>query len=205
MSVNNMIFLVGRFNDTSNLSLNITTYLLEDVKFRDKSSIIALGLWQFSPFKHTNAIFSHLSAKKSKDRGECTLSNSKSQTNKIRNVSLCPFYGAFLFNKTVGALTMAACWSSVVLGCFLHLDWIMGSGKNIFLPCKTPLWRLLSISHKVSQKTHWCFMLGMFIWGKTAVLLDFSQWGGGAAQIFWHLFISAFLVNTRSLFLPKCQ
>ena len=31
-----------------------------------------------------------------------------------------------------------------------------------------------------------------------AVLLDF-------VQIFWHLFISAFLVNKRSLIPPKCQ
>ena len=29
--------------------------------------------------------------------------------------------------------------------------------------------------------------------------------GGGGAQICWHLFISAFLVNKRGLFLPKCQ
>ena len=29
--------------------------------------------------------------------------------------------------------------------------------------------------------------------------------GGGAAQIFWHLFISAFLVDKRSLFPPNCQ
>ena len=39
-----------------------------------------------------------------------------------------------------------------------------------------------------------------------AVLLDFVQMrGGGPAQIFCHLFISAFLVNKRSLFPPKCQ
>ena len=29
--------------------------------------------------------------------------------------------------------------------------------------------------------------------------------GGGAAQFFWHLFISAFLVDKRSLFPPNCQ
>ena len=29
--------------------------------------------------------------------------------------------------------------------------------------------------------------------------------GEGPAQIFWHLFISAFLANKRSLFPPKCQ
>ena len=40
-----------------------------------------------------------------------------------------------------------------------------------------------------------------------AVLLDFVQMrgGGGPAQIFYHLFITAFLVNKRSLFPPKCQ
>ena len=33
-----------------------------------------------------------------------------------------------------------------------------------------------------------------------------SKWGGGwPAQIFPHLFISAFLVNNRSIFPPKCQ
>ena len=43
---------------------------------------------------------------------------------------------------------------------------------------------------------------------KAAVLLDFVQMRGegeGPAQIFWHLFISAFLVNKRSLIPPKCQ
>ena len=40
-----------------------------------------------------------------------------------------------------------------------------------------------------------------------AVLLDFVQMRGGEgpAQIFRHLFISAFLVNKRSIFPPKCQ
>ena len=35
----------------------------------------------------------------------------------------------------------------------------------------------------------------------------FPNEGGGEfpAQIFWHLFISAFLVNKRSLFPPRCQ
>ena len=42
---------------------------------------------------------------------------------------------------------------------------------------------------------------------KTAVLLDFVQMrgGGGPVQIFCHFFISAFLVNKRSLFPPKRQ
>ena len=42
---------------------------------------------------------------------------------------------------------------------------------------------------------------------KVAVLLDFVQLRGGEgpAQIFWHIFISAFLVNKRSFFHPKCQ
>ena len=41
---------------------------------------------------------------------------------------------------------------------------------------------------------------------KIAVLLDFVQMrGGGPAQIFCPFFISAFLVNKRSLFPPKCQ
>ena len=31
---------------------------------------------------------------------------------------------------------MAACWSSVVLGCFLHLDWIMGWGINVYIYAK---------------------------------------------------------------------
>ena len=35
---------------------------------------------------------------------------------------------------------------------------------------------------------------------KVAVLLDFFQMRGGPAQFFWHLFISALLVNKRSLF-----
>ena len=40
---------------------------------------------------------------------------------------------------------------------------------------------------------------------KTAILLDFVQMRGegGPAQIFWHLFISAFLVNKMNLFPPK--
>ena len=40
---------------------------------------------------------------------------------------------------------------------------------------------------------------------KVAVLLDFVQMRGGACPNFCHLFISAFLVNIRSLFPPKCQ
>ena len=49
-------------------------------------------------------------------------------------------------------------------------------------------------------------------WGKVsrkkwAVLLDlvWMRGGGCPAQIYCHLFISAFLVNRRSLFPPKCQ
>ena len=40
---------------------------------------------------------------------------------------------------------------------------------------------------------------------KVAVLFNFVQMKGGEgpAQIFCHFFISAFLVNKRSLFLPK--
>ena len=41
---------------------------------------------------------------------------------------------------------------------------------------------------------------------KVAVLLDFVQMRGGRAlQNFWHLFMSAFLVNRKRLFPPKCQ
>ena len=40
---------------------------------------------------------------------------------------------------------------------------------------------------------------------KVAVLLDFFQMRGGPAQFFWHLFISALLVNKRSQFPAKCQ
>ena len=43
---------------------------------------------------------------------------------------------------------------------------------------------------------------------KVARFLDFVQMRGegcGPAQIFCHLFISAFLANKRSLFPPKCQ
>ena len=43
---------------------------------------------------------------------------------------------------------------------------------------------------------------------KVAVLLDFVEMRGrgeGPAQIFCHLFISAFLVNERSLFPQKCR
>ena len=40
---------------------------------------------------------------------------------------------------------------------------------------------------------------------KVAVLLDFFQMRGGPAQFFWHLFISALLVNKRSRFPAKCQ
>ena len=94
MSVNNMIFfLVGRFNDTSNLSINITMYLLENVKFRDKSSIIALGLWQFSPFKHTNAIFSHLSAKKAKAEVNVHFPTPKVKQTKFEMYHCAPFTG----------------------------------------------------------------------------------------------------------------
>ena len=32
-----------------------------------------------------------------------------------------------------------------------------------------------------------------------------NEGGGGCCPIFWHIFISAFLVNKRSLFPPKCQ
>ena len=32
-----------------------------------------------------------------------------------------------------------------------------------------------------------------------------NEGGGGTCPFFWHLFISAFYVNKRSLFLPKCQ
>ena len=38
---------------------------------------------------------------------------------------------------------------------------------------------------------------------KAAVLLDFVQVRGRVAQIFWHLYTSAFLVIKRSLFPPK--
>ena len=37
-----------------------------------------------------------------------------------------------------------------------------------------------------------------------AVLLDFVQMRGGGCPNFFHLFTSAFLVNKRSLFPPKC-
>ena len=42
---------------------------------------------------------------------------------------------------------------------------------------------------------------------KAAVLVDFVQMSGGEgpAQMFCHLFISAFLVNKGSVFPPKCQ
>ena len=51
-------------------------------------------------------------------------------------------------------------------------------------------------------------VLGKVSRGKSAVLLDFVQMRGdgeGPVQIFWHLFISAFLVDKRSLFPPKRQ
>ena len=48
--------------------------------------------------------------------------------------------------------------------------------------------------------------LGMVSQGKTAVLLDFVQMrGGNPAQIFWHLFISAFLVNKGGYFLQNAN
>ena len=32
-----------------------------------------------------------------------------------------------------------------------------------------------------------------------------NEGGGGPCPNFWHIFISAFLVDKRSLFPPKCQ
>ena len=42
---------------------------------------------------------------------------------------------------------------------------------------------------------------------KAAILLDFIQIMGVGVPcpIFWHFFISAIMVNKRSLFPPKCQ
>ena len=73
-------------------------------------------------------------------------------------------------------------------------------------------WVMISTTTQ-SQKFHSVVQLFNQNWPrfsrkKTAVLLDFVQMNGegeGPAQIFCHLFISAFLVNNRSLFPPKCQ
>ena len=68
------------------------------------------------------------------------------------------------------------------------LDWILNESPTLF----------------VFFQSKW-----MVPENKTAVPSDFVQmwWreGEGPIQIFWHLFISAFFVNKRRLFPPKCQ
>ena len=69
-------------------------------------------------------------------------------------------------------------------------------------------WRALSQAQSCNVQHLWSLQqiqLGTVSRQKTAVFEFCPNEGGGAAQFFWHLFISALLVNKRSLFPPKCQ
>ena len=121
---------------------------------------------------------------------------SRANTWKPESTSLGHHYSLRLFCK-------ASC------GCF-HQNYLHTQLSLAQQDCIDPFGDLMST--KWPHLEHICIepplTLGTTSRKKGAVLLDFVQMregGEGAAQIFCHLFISAFLVNKMSLFPPKCQ
>ena len=64
---------------------------------------------------------------------------------------------------------------------------------------------IVNISRKTNMQTGIYLIMDVLLRKNICSFRFCPNEGGGAAQGFWHLFISAFLVNKSSLFSPKCQ